>query len=502
LRLSADAVPLPERRVEVPLPTALALLGALVPWPGTSALEGEAALGLGATNEARARALGERLAAGGATGIVLVVRSGDAREARVAARRVCEAAHKTPLLVASGETTGLAPWLFLADRLPVFDLAPAPGERKSVPAIEAYEGPAIVLAGPDGDVEAGERLVLDWRIEIPAVQERAQLWYGALGDEALADRLAAEHRYSAAHIATLAARARAEAEAPLAYADVRRIARRGDALGIGTDGEVIADDVGDEALVVPAGLRDELETLVARCRGRERFADSLGPSIRARYRPAVRALFVGPSGTGKTLAAAWLATRLGMPLCRVDLAAVTSKYVGETEKNLARLFERAEESEVVLLFDEADALFGKRTDIHDANDRFANAQTNYLLQRLESYAGITVLTSNGRGRFDAAFTRRFDAILTFPAPAPELRRALWTTHLGDAHDATDEQLERLSRGADLCGGQIRNAVLRAAVGAERERRRIAFADVLGGVAVEYRKLGRPLPDDLRLAEGV
>src|SRR5207342_3438730 len=162
----------------------------------------------------------------------------------------------------------------------------------------------------------------------------------------------------------------------------------------------IADPVGDDALVAPAALRKELEALAARCRTRDTLTDALGPAARARYHPGVRALFVGPSGTGKTLAAGWLATRLALPLYRVDLAAVTSKYIGETEKNLAELIARAEHAEIALLFDEADSLFGKRTDIKDSNDRFANAQTNYLLQRIEIFDGIAILTSNSRARFD------------------------------------------------------------------------------------------------------
>lgn len=132
-------------------------------------------------------------------------------------------------------------------------------------------------------------------------------------------------------------------------------------------------------------VEQELLQLVTRCQNRESLADKLGVTIQARYQTGVRALFLGTSGTGKTLAASWLATRLGMPLYRVDLASVISKYIGETEANLAKLLAKAEQSEIVLLFDEADALFGKRTDIKDANDRFANSQTNYLLQRIETY---------------------------------------------------------------------------------------------------------------------
>jgi SpoVK/Ycf46/Vps4 family AAA+-type ATPase len=164
------------------------------------------------------------------------------------------------------------------------------------------------------------------------------------------------------------------------------------------------------------------------------------------------------------------------------------------------LLARAEQNEVLLLFDEADALFGKRTDIQEANDRFANAQTNYLLQRMESYDGITILTSNGRSRFDDAFTRRFDAILSFPLPGPEERRALWLAHLGPHHSVNSGQLNLLAAMADLTGGQIRNAVLRGAVAAAQHGENILFRHLLTGVASEYRKLSRQLPNELKQAE--
>jgi len=222
----------------------------------------------------------------------------------------------------------------------------------------------------------------------------------------------------------------------------------------------------------------------------------LGPAARTRYHPGVRALFVGPSGTGKTLAASWLATRLAVPLYRVDLAAVTSKYIGETEKHLAQLIARAEHAEIALLFDEADSLFGKRTDVKDSNDRFANAQTNYLVQRIETFDGIAILTSNSRARFDSAFARRLDAIIDFPAPGPEERRALWLAHLGAAHTLVAGEINQLAATADLPGGHIRNAVFAAATAAITEGRTIGYADVVRGVAAEYRKLGRQAPAGL------
>ncbi len=397
---------------------------------------------------------------------------------------------------------GMAPWLILNGLLPVFAQWLTPGERRPVAAIPGFAGPVIHLTGPEGDFESDERSIIDWRLGTPSAAEREELWNAAIGNPALASRLAGEHRHSAGRIATLAARTgeNSGGKSPLDYADIRAVSRRGDSVGLGSLAELIPDEVDDQALVVTAAIRHELESLATRCRLREQFAHALGPSIQARYRPSVRALFVGPSGTGKTLAVAWLATRLGMPLFRVDLSAVTSKYIGETEKNLSQLLARAEQNEVVLLFDEADALFGKRTDIQDANDRFANAQTNYLLQRMESYDGITILTSNGRSRFDDAFSRRFDAIVSFPLPGPEERRALWLAHLGPDHNVSSAQLNRLAAVAELTGGQIRNAVLRGAVAAAQDGQRILYRYLLTGVASEYRKLSRQLPNELKQAE--
>jgi SpoVK/Ycf46/Vps4 family AAA+-type ATPase len=258
----------------------------------------------------------------------------------------------------------------------------------------------------------------------------------------------------------------------------------------------LRDPITDEAMVMTPVLRRDLETLLLRCRSRDGLDHGLGASAKARYHPGVRALLVGPSGTGKTLAAGWLATRLQMPLYRVDLAAVSSKYIGETEKNLAQLMAHAEQAEVVLLFDEADSMFGKRTEVKEANDRFANAQTNYLLQRIESFDGIALLTSNSKSRFDSAFMRRLDLIIEFPLPGPAERRALWESHLGTDHGLSTSHVNQLAAAVELGGGHIRNAVLTAAVQAQARRSAITFDDVASAVADEYRKLGRQVPAEL------
>jgi SpoVK/Ycf46/Vps4 family AAA+-type ATPase len=258
----------------------------------------------------------------------------------------------------------------------------------------------------------------------------------------------------------------------------------------------LPEAVGDAALVVADGVRDELARVLQRCAMRAGLHAALGVAARTRASEGVRMLFTGASGTGKSLAAMWLATRLGLPIFRVDLSAMLSKWIGETEKNLAELLARAEHADVVLLFDEADTLFGKRTEVSSANDRFANAQTNYLLQRIESHAGIVVLTSNSRSRFDPAFVRRLDFIVDFPAPDAQARRALWAAHLGDATEIDDAQLNRLAAWVDLSGGGIRNAVLAAQAAALARAQPIGIDDIAAGVRSELRKLGRAAPPQL------
>jgi ATPase family associated with various cellular activities (AAA) len=506
LQLSGDDLPLPERQVRVPLPTSLALQDMKGAWPATSLISsGQYHLSLGQTAERHAAELGERLSSdrltrGTIPAPAVLIRGGDALENRSAARLVCSKCETEAVLIHTEDTAGIAPWLVLNQVIPVFTQSLAPGERRGLPVIRSFDGPIIVLTSGDGDFETDGRPILDWRLGIPSSAERVALWSSALHDTALAQRMGNIHRHTAGRIAALAAKVcdRSHHE-NITYEGICAVARRGESVGLGALAELIPDEVSDDALVLTSKLRQELDSLVVRCRLREQFADALGPSIRARYRPSVRVLLAGPSGTGKTLAVAWLATRLGMPLYRVDLSAITSKYIGETEKNLSQLFTRAEQNEVVLLFDEADSLFGKRTEIHEANDRFANAQTNYLLQRMESYDGITVLTSNGRGHFDAAFSRRFDAIVEFPFPGAEERRALWAAHLGGAHGVESMHLDLLATVAELSGGQIRNAVLRSAVAAAQEGTAILYRHLLIGVGGEYSKLNRQLPNELKQA---
>jgi hypothetical protein len=497
--IGTDA-PLPERAVSVPLPLCQALAGVDGHWPGVVVGLGDLPpVPLPASTLAEAGRHARALAA--APRQALVIRSGSPAEARAVACAVAEAAGARAAFIETDHITGLGPWLLARGLMPVFCLDVAPGERRMLPLIPAYDGPALALCGPDGAVEHAGGAAPDWPLVVPPRAEREALWTAALGNPDAAARLAAEHRHGSGRIAHLGRLARHRGALDGRHHptrdDVVSAARGGDAAGLGSLAQPLPISIPDEALVAGPALRAELDTLLLRCRTRDGLTDGLGVSAAVRYTPGVRALFVGPSGTGKTLAAGWIATKLGLPLYRVDLASVTSKYIGETEKNLAQLLARAEQAEVVLLFDEADSLFGRRTEVRDSNDRFANAQTNYLLQRIESFEGIALLTSNSRTRFDAAFSRRLDAIVEFPLPGPEERRALWEGHLGTGHSLQPRDLNRLAATADVGGGHIRNAVLAAAVVARDAGRPIEFGDVALGLAIEYRKLGKQLPFRVR-----
>jgi ATPase family protein associated with various cellular activities (AAA) len=494
--LRGDDLPLPERRVALTPAVHSALRGLLTPVAGVT---------VGVAHDVPLAASTLQLAAQHAAAFTdeeraLIVRTPSSVEGRAVCAAIAAAASGDAAFVDGDPAPGLGIWLALRGLVPVFVYELAPSERRRLPALSGYSGPLLVLAGLEGTIDRDGVAIPSWRLTVPARDERTQLWTAGLGDAALARELATDHRHGAGRIAQLGRSARRAARLDGASAVARRHVRAAawtsEGAGLRGLAEPIEDDVPIGALVTTPSLQSDLDLLLMRCRARDGLVDELGAAMRARHRPGVRALFVGPSGTGKTFAASWLASRLSAPLYRVDLAAVTSKYIGETEKNLAQLLGQAEHEEIVLLFDEADSMFGKRTDVRDANDRFANAQTNFLLQRIESFDGIVILTTNSRTRIDVAFTRRLDAIIEFAPPGPEERRALWQTHLGAHHDLDQAALNRLAATCDLAGGHVRNAVLCASLLARRVQRRIRLSDVVTGLVAEYRKLGRTPPSEL------
>jgi hypothetical protein len=211
--------------------------------------------------------------------------------------------------------------------------------------------------------------------------------------------------------------------------------------------------------------------------------------MEGRLRPGYRALFHGPPGTGKTLTATLLGNATGREAYRVDLSTVVSKYIGETEKNLAALFDQARNRNWILFFDEADALFGKRTSVKDAHDRYANQEVSYLLQRVEDFDGLVILASNFRANMDDAFLRRFNAIIRFPFPAEQERAAIWQRTLPESADR--DRLSSLLARFELSGGNIVNVVQFAAIEAIAAKRgEITLGDAVRGVQREVEKEGK------------
>ncbi|WP_328667222.1 ATP-binding protein [Streptomyces sp. NBC_00322] len=246
-------------------------------------------------------------------------------------------------------------------------------------------------------------------------------------------------------------------------------------------------------LVLPPLVRERLEALTFRIRHRARVLGEWHLRRGGGRGWGATALFAGDSGTGKTMAAEVVAAELAVDLYIVSLPAVVSKYIGETEKNLEKIFSAAESLSGVIVFDEADSMFAKRGAVRDANDRYANMQSAYLLQRLESFDGLAVLTTNLRSNLDSAFTRRFDEVIEFQSPGTDVRARLWRKFLGRERADTCG-IDHLAARFNLAGGSIRAVVETAAFAAAAQDRDLSMKDLLQGVEVEYRKLGRLFND--------
>ena len=246
-------------------------------------------------------------------------------------------------------------------------------------------------------------------------------------------------------------------------------------------------------LVVGPELRRQLEEITGWQRAGHRVRWEMGVGAGEPTGGGLTCLLAGKPGTGKTFAARCLAGELGLNLYRIDLSQVVSKYIGETEKALAQVFDEVEAGHGLLLFDEADALFGRRSDVKDAHDRYANIEVGYLLQRLEAYDGIAILTTNLQGNMDGAFVRRLRFILQFPAPDSQLRRQLWERSLPTAEwRADDLALGELADRFQLNGGAIHNIGLAAAhLAAATESGQVTLAHVLRATQRELQKTGRP-----------
>ena len=257
--------------------------------------------------------------------------------------------------------------------------------------------------------------------------------------------------------------------------------------------ERIEGPFGFDDLVLPAATLGRLRDFAAWQGNVTKVLDQWGLGAAFGSRRGATALFSGPSGTGKTMAASVIANHLGLALFRVDLAGVVSKYIGETEKNLDRVFDAAAQSDVVLFFDEADALFGKRSEVSDARDRYANIEVSYLLQRMEGFDGAAILASNLRQNLDDAFLRRIDMLVDFPTPSAADRARLWDRlEQSGAPLAEGVDLGLVAEKFELTGGEIRNCAIVAAHLAAEEGEAIAMRHLMRAVGREYVKIGQPL----------
>lgn len=362
--------------------------------------------------------------------------------------------------------------------------------------IERVQGTLLVSVGDRYALSRRASLLLE--VKRPDTPEQRQVWQQVLGQEAThlnghLDPIMAQFHLSPTAIRSAwAEAAAAPGDRPLSdriWHACRQQARpRLDDLAQRIDAIAQWDD-----LIVPEAQHRTLEAVAAHVRQRLTVYDTWGFRARGSRGLGISALFAGESGTGKTLAAEVLAHDLDLDLYRVDLSQVVSKYIGETEKNLRRVFDAAEEGGAVLLFDEADALFGKRSDVKDSHDRFANIEVSYLLQRMEAYRGLAILTTNMKNALDTAFLRRIRFVVQFPFPDRTHRAAIWGRIFPPETPTADLDLKQLAR-LNVTGGNIRNIALNAAFLAADARQPVAMNHLLYAAQGEYAKLDRPLTD--------
>ena len=339
-----------------------------------------------------------------------------------------------------------------------------------------------------------QRNACRFEVNKPLATGQKQLWKRVLGPVAdnldgILDELAEEFRLSAASIAAVGASAVADGQldAGLLWNTCRVLSRS----RLEDLAERILPLASWDDLVLPNAQKQVLQQLSAQMRNRLKVYENWGFAAKGSRGLGISALFSGPSGTGKTLAAEVLAAELKLDLYRIDLSAVVSKYIGETEKNLKQVFDAAEEGGVLLLFDEADALFGKRGEVKDSHDRYANIEVGYLLQRMEGFQGLAILTTNLKSTLDKAFQRRIRFSVDFPFPDATQREAIWQ-RIMPAHTPTEGLQPQLLAQLNMTGGNIRNIALNAAFLAAEAGSTVNMTHVLQATRLEAVKIDRPL----------
>lgn len=373
-----------------------------------------------------------------------------------------------------------------------------------------HSGPLCVVLAGERIWDAGDAFALAGVPEripftrlpfhLPDSAQRLDLWQACLAgkvDERVLGQVAAQFRLSAGQI-----RSAAEAARNLAYtrhpqqpeimiSDLLIACRLQSGHKLASLAQKVNTINAWEELILPEEQMVQLHALNDQVRYRNRVLEEWGFSEKLALGKGLHALFTGPPGTGKSMAAGVLAGALDLDLYKIDLSTIVSKYIGETEKNLARIFAEASASNAILFFDEADALFGRRTEVKDSHDRYANLEVSYLLQKMDEYDGLVILASNLRQNIDKAFLRRLNFIIDFPAPGPADRLRIWQGIWPVAAPrAADVDLPALAEQLELTGGSIRNIVLSAAYLAASEGKSIQMEHLRCAAEGEYKKIGK------------
>jgi hypothetical protein len=351
----------------------------------------------------------------------------------------------------------------------------------------------------DGTASADGIRVLRVQLLLPNATERGEIWCAAVGDnpppavEAELPALAGRFRFTAEDIHAAVGDARDRAiirGGPVEPQDVYAACRARSGRRLDELAKKIQPHYGWRDLVLPVDALTHLNEFCEQIRHRPRVFEDWGFEQKLSLGRGLHALFAGPSGTGKTMAAEIIARELNLDLYKIDLSGVVSKYIGETEKNLARIFSEAEATSAILFFDEADALFGKRSEVKDAHDRYANVETSFLLQRMEEHDGVTILASNLRRNIDEAFLRRLSFVVQFPFPEEAERLRIWECMFPAATPRADDlDLRFMARQFKLAGGNIKNVVLAAAFLAASDGGKISMTHVIRATKRELQKMG-------------
>lgn len=372
--------------------------------------------------------------------------------------------------------------------------------------LSAFEQPIFFCTRDEWEApdELRARRMLRMSFKVPEYETQRDLWlaytrqYEAHCTEAHVEELARKYRFTPHQIAqsvTSAADYAASRGEPITLKDLYTGAQAHSDLKLGNLARRVTPLHTWSDLILPEDRLQQLREIRSRAQQAHIVQQQMGFGKKISPHSGVSALFAGESGTGKTMAAEVIAGDLGLVMYKIDLSSVVSKYIGETEKNLSAIFDEAQASNAILFFDEADALFGKRSEVKDAHDRYANIEVAYLLQRIETYDGIAILATNLRQNLDEAFTRRLHFLIDFPFPDVEYRRRIWSVHFPEeAPLDRDVDFEHLAKRYPMAGGNIRNAAVAAAYLSAENGGRIDMAHIRLAIRREHQKMGRLMTD--------